>query len=107
MVNTTIIPEDTDLLVIALGWWNTVNTNQHSLLFRSEPSRKSLKEVKCWNIADLHDSLSPVITEHIYFLHASLGSYTTSRIWVFGKHLAVDLIKTNNNFQHAAKVFTK
>ena len=59
------------------------------------------------NINSLNDILGKTVCEHILFVHALLGSDTTSRIYGIGKPVSLKLIQENNfGFLQQAKVFS-
>ena len=83
---TTVIGEDTDLLVL-LCWH--ADPNSCSLIFKSE-RRKMLR---VWNIRWVQNVLGPHICNLLPFAHAIAGCDTTSRL--FGKDVALQKLSTD------------
>ena len=99
-IDTVLIGEDTDLLVLLLYHAKC----QHKKIFFMPESKKSSK-VRVWNIKESKEKLGTFMCKHILFLHAFLGTDTTSRIYGFGKAALMKKIKSNNTLQQAANVF--
>ena len=99
-IDTVLIGEDTDLLVLLLYHAKC----QHKKIFFMPESKKSSK-VRIWNIKESKEKLGTFMCKHILFLHAFLGTDTTSRIYGFGKAALMKKIKSNNTLQQAANVF--
>jgi hypothetical protein len=99
--DTSVIGEDTDLLII--------------LLFHAQPHKPNLyfvnkgknnKPNKCWNIKCIKNCFGESICQRLLFAHAFLGCDTTSRLYGVGKGVALKQLLTKNSmFLTAADVF--
>ena len=67
-------------------------------------SRKNSK-LRVLNIKEAKEKLGTYICKNILFLHALLGSDTTSRIYGFGKAAIMKKIKSNITLKQSAMVF--
>lgn len=100
--STTLIGEDTDLLVLLLYY---VEVPNKGLFFRSD--KMSLKSRKVYDISYLRDTLGDDICDQLLFLHAFTGCDSTSRIHGIGKKSVFQkLIKGNQILQSSATVFS-
>lgn len=83
---TTLIGEDTDLLVLLCMH---ADTTSFPLLFRSEGQQTSKKMRRIWNINWLKKELGPETCSLLPFVHAITGCDTTSRLFGVGKGAAL------------------
>ena len=85
---TTLIGEDTDLLVLLLHY---VKPHCKSLYFRSD---KTTGRAKVYNINYLRELIGNDTCSQLLFIHAMTGCDTTSRIFGVGKRvLFIRLLK--------------
>ena len=100
---TTLVGEDTDLLILLLHYSRTVNKDVY---FRSDV-RKQSKEDKFVNITQLKRRLGDEMCTELLFCHAYTGCDSTSRIFGIGKKLAFQkLIKSEPVIKSCAREFT-
>ena len=78
---TTLIGEDTDLLILLLYY---AETNNRGLYFRSDKS----KVPKVYDISEMKQVLGRDLCSQLLFIHAFTGCDTTSRIFGVGKKSA-------------------
>ena len=76
---------------------------RNNIFFIPEPRKNSSQRI--WNIKEAKETLGPHICKHILFLHAFLGSDTTSHIYGFGKNALMKKIKSSNRLMQAAEIF--
>ena len=88
-IDTGFVGNDTDLLVLLL---HHANHESKEIFFMPE-SRYS--KLRVWNIKEGKEKLGTYICKNILFLHALLGSDTTSRIYAVGKAAIMKKIKSN------------
>lgn len=100
---TTVIGEDTDLLVLLC--YHAKDTN-NTIYFRSEPKQNTQK-IKIWNITEARQKLGIYVCNILPFIHAFSGCDTTSRIFGLGKGTAMKKISTNMQLQDYTDVFCK
>ena len=81
---TTLVGEDTDLLILLLHYSRTDN---EVIYFRSD-ANKQLKERKVYNITLLKETLGKNLCDELLFIHAYSGCDSTSRIFGIGKKSA-------------------
>ena len=74
---TTLVGEDTDLLILLLHYSKTDN---EIIYFRSDPNKQS-REHKVYNINLLKESLGDDVCNELLFVHAYSGCDSTSRIF--------------------------
>ena len=99
-IDTVLIGEDTDLLVLLLYH---ANHQSKEIYFMPEPRKNS--KLRVWNIKEAKEKLGTYICKHILFLHAFLGSDTTSRIYGYGKGALMKKIRSNSTLKQSATVF--
>ena len=97
---TTVIGEDTDLLVLLLHHY-TADLNQ--MQFRSDS--KSTKSVKIWDIRATQTTLGTTLCQSLPLLHALTGCDTTSRIFGVGKPAVLKLFQKKPYFQELCEQF--
>jgi len=98
---TTLIGEDTDLLVLLLHY---VKPHCKSLNFRSD---KTKDDGKVYNINHLQNIIGNEICSQLLFIHAMTGCDTTSRIFSVGKRNAFHkLVKGDTVLRSCANAFT-
>lgn len=96
--STTLIGEDTDLLVLLLYH---ATTDCKDLYFRSDKGKANV-----YNIKVLKCVLSDDVCADLLFAHASSGCDTTSRIFGVGKKSGLQkIIKRESVFCNCAKIF--
>ena len=100
---TTLIGEDTDLLVLLCFH---ANPNSFDLYFRSEAKQTS-KKPRTWNIKVVKQALGQDTCYLLPFLHALTGCDTTSRLFGIGKGLALKKPKSNEDFKKQGEVFSR
>ena len=86
---TTLIGEDTDLLILLLYY---AGMNNRGVYFRSDKS----KAPKVYNISEMKQVLGSDLCSQLLFIHAFTGCDTTSRIFSVGQQTA---------FQKLAEVY--
>ncbi len=96
---TTLIGEDTDLLILLLYY---AGTNNRGLYFRSDKS----KATKVYNISEMKQVLGSDLCSQLLFIHAFTGCDTTSHIFSVGKQTAFQkLANGESTIQSCANVF--
>ena len=98
-IDTVLIGEDTDLLVLLL--YHT-NLEKKDIFFPPEPKQGSALRV--WNIKEAKEKLGPYKCKHILFLHAFLDSDTTSRVYGYGKSALMKKLN-NSKLMEAVETF--
>ena len=93
-VNTVLVGDDTDLLILLCYH---ANLDSHSIFFRPEP-KKGTKNPRVWDIKAVKKQLGHEICTHILFLHAVLGSDTTSRLHSIGKGNSLKKFQSSEHF---------
>jgi len=102
IVNTVLVGEDTDLLVLFLYH---ADMDSKELYFRPEP-KSNARNVRLWNIRKSKEKLGSSIFSKLLFIHAITGCDTTSRLYGIGK--ATSLLKIRRNeLSKIADVFMK
>ena len=101
---TTVVGEDTDLLVL-LGLY--VNVKSQPLFFKSEKKQTAKKNHKVWHINRVKSVMGPVLCLLLPFVHAVSGSDTTSRLYGVGKGAALRKLRSASAFKEAAYVFIR
>lgn len=100
--STTLIGEDTDLLVLLLYH---MKLDRKSVFFRSD--NKSRSQISVYNINKLKILLGPVLCSHLLFIHTFTGCDTTSRIFGVGKKpFFQKFIKGDKDLESCAVCFT-
>lgn len=100
--STTLISEDTDLLVLFLYH---MKPNRKSVFFRFD--NKSRSQIRVYNINKLKPLLGPVLCSHLLFIHAFTGCDTTSRVFGAGKKSYFQkFIKGDKDLESCAVCFT-
>ena len=100
---TTLIGEDTDLLVLLLYY---AHGESKGLYFRSDKS-KADGSVQVYDIKRLKEILGHDMCSRLIFIHAMTGSDTTSRIFGVGKKTAFQkLVKGDPVLRSCANAFT-
>ncbi|KAG1681449.1 hypothetical protein GQR58_011839 [Nymphon striatum] len=99
--STTLIGEDTDLLLLLLFYM--VETNCIELYFRSNKAKSNV-----YNIKVLQQILGNAACRDILFLHALTGCDATSRVFGIGKKSGFQrIIKKEKELIDSSKVFCK
>jgi len=97
--STTLIGEDTDLLVLLLYY---AQTNNRGLYFRSDKA----KVPKVYDISEMKRVLGRELCSQLLFVHAYTGCDTTSRIFGVGKKTVLQkLVKGESTIQTSANGF--
>lgn len=97
--STTLIGEDTDLLILLLYY---AGTDNRGLYYRSDKA----KATKVYNISEMKQVLGNDLCSQLLFVHAFTGCDTTSRIFSVGKHTAFQkLVDGEATIQSCANVF--
>jgi hypothetical protein len=86
---TTLIGEDTDLLLLLLYY---ADVNSHPLSFRSDKAKK----IRVFNILDIKRTMGPDLCACLLTLHAFTGCDSTSRIFSLGKKTAFGKMTKDN-----------
>jgi len=98
---TTLIGEDTDLLVLLL---HHATSENRGLYYRSD---RSTCRKRIYNITEMKDVLGEATCRRLLFLHAFTGCDATSRIFGIGKKGAFQkLVQNNKALIDAADAFT-
>jgi 5'-3' exonuclease len=98
--STTLIGEDTDLLILLLYHARTDNKD---LYFRSD---NQSKDVKVYYINRLKEILDDELCSQLLFIHAFTGCDTTSRVFGIGKKSAFQkLVKGDPTLKSCANTF--
>ena len=84
-INTFLVGEDTDLLVLL---WYHMNTDYHDIVFQSE-IKASLKNIKIWDIKRTKTIIGQELCKILPFVHATSVCDTTSRLFGEGKGQSV------------------
>jgi hypothetical protein len=96
-----LVGDDTDLLVLIC--YHAKNLS-HDLFWRPEPKKGQVE--KFLNIRCVREKLGEDVCENILFAHAILGCDTTSRVFGFGKGVALKLVKDSECFREQAALFS-
>ena len=97
--STTVIGEDTDLLVLLLFY---ADPDTRDLYFRSDKS----KDIKVYHINLIKKVLGSNLCSHMLFIHSFSGCDSTSRIFGLGKKAVFQrLVKGDSIIQTAADSF--
>ena len=100
--STTLIGEDTDLLIILLYY---ATSDGKQLYFRSDNHSRGIPKV--YNINSIKHVLGSELCTQLLFLHAFTGCDSTSRVYGLGKKLVFQkLIKGDPVLQTCANAFT-
>ena len=94
-VDTVLVGEDTDLLVLLL---HHVTSDHHNIFFSSGSGR-------IWDIQRTKSILGDEFCRSLLFLHAFTGCDTTSHPYSIGKRSAVSRFKTSYQLREAARSF--
>ena len=89
---TTVIGEDTDLLVLLCMH---ADTNQSDIIFRSET-----KKMRVWDIKKTKEVLDQESCRLLPVIHAVTGCDTTSRVFGIGKSAAIKKAKKPSFTRH-------
>lgn len=100
-VNTVLVGEDTDLLVLLL---HHADKDGKELYFRPEP-KENAKNVRLWNIKTSKEKLGSCICSKLLFVHAITGCDTTSRLYGIGKTTSLSKIQRSDELSKIADVF--
>ncbi|KAG1710392.1 hypothetical protein GQR58_002674 [Nymphon striatum] len=101
-LNTTVlVGDDTDLLILLCHHFKS---GRFDLYFQPEPKVNSKKN-RTWNIKLVKQDLGDAICDGILFIHAILGSDTTSHVHGFGKGASLKKFTTSKQFQNQASIF--
>ena len=95
-VDTVLVGEDTDLLVLLL---HHVKDTHNNITFTSFGCRM-------WNIKKAKSLLGQETSNHLLFLHALTGCDTTSSPYSIGKKTALAKFKNNLELREASQIFT-
>ena len=99
---TTLVGEDTDLLILLLHYSRTDN---EIIYFRSDANKQS-NEHKVYNINLLKETLGDNVCNELLFVHAYSGCDSTSRIFGIGKKSAFrKLVKSDPVMKSCASAF--
>jgi len=98
---TTVIGEDTDLLVLLC--YHSKDTS-NKIYFKSEPKQNTTK-IKIWDITETRRKLGLSVCNILPFVHAFSGCDTTSRIFGLDKGTVLKKISANMQLQDHAAVF--
>jgi len=99
---TTLVGEDTDLLILLLHYSRTDN---EIIYFRSDANKQS-KEHRVYNITLLKETLGDDVCNELLFVHAFSRCDSTSRIFGIGKKSALQkLVKSDPVVKYCASAF--
>ena len=103
---TTLVGEDTDLLILLLHYTRTDN---ETLYFRSDTNKQSKDHKdKVYNINLLKETVGDDVCNELLFLHAYTGCDSTSRIFDIGKKSAFQkLVKPDPAMKSCASAFIR
>ncbi|KAK6167145.1 hypothetical protein SNE40_021242 [Patella caerulea] len=100
--STTVIGEDTDLLVLLL-YHLKHPVDSEKLYFRTD---KEAKHIKVYDIALIKQIMGERVCKRLLFLHAFTGCDTTSRIFRIGKSTAFSRLMKSIKLGKSADLFT-
>ena len=98
---TTVIGEDTDLLILLCYHANYVSP--FSLHFQSDKQGEKHKQ---WNIHWTQNALGSNICSSLLFVHAIAGCDTTSRLFGIVKAIPLRKLMNDQAFRDVAELFT-
>ena len=101
-VNTVVIGEDTDLLVLLCYH---VDSMKHEVYFQPDFRPKRGKGKKIWDVKKTRQLLGFEVCNVLPFLHALTGCDTTSKIHGIGKASALKVVCTKQDFRDIAFKF--
>lgn len=101
---TTLIGEDTDLLVLLCM---QPNQTAFPLLFRSEGRQISKKMNRIWDINMVKKKLGLDTCELLPVIHAITGCDTTSRMFGIGKEAVLRKVISDSDMKEYANVFLR
>ncbi|CAH3133198.1 unnamed protein product [Porites lobata] len=101
---TTVVGEDTDLLVLLCLH---ADVKSQPLFLKSEKKQTAKKNHKVWHINRLKSVMGPELCLLLPFVYAVSGSDTTSRLYGVGKGAALRKLRSDSAFKEAAYVFTR
>ncbi|KAG1663714.1 ERO1-like protein beta [Nymphon striatum] len=99
---TILVGDDTDLLVLLCYH---VKDDSDNIFFRPEPKAGTKKSPRCWDIKALQRILGRNVCNYLLLAHAMLGCDTTSRVFGFGKGVAIKHMRNDTDFKSHADVF--
>jgi hypothetical protein len=102
--DTVLVGDDTDLLVLLCS---EASDTTYDIFFRPEPKLNSKRLPRCWNIKVVQGILGENMCDNLLFAHAILGCDTTSRVFGFGKPVALKKLKSSAFFQLQAVMFKR
>lgn len=98
--STTLVGEDTDLLVLLL--YHVVVSKCTELYFRSDKAKSS-----AYNIKVIKQVLGEAACNDLLFLHAFTGCDSTSRVFGIGKKSVFQrIVKKDKGFKNCSKAFS-
>ena len=100
-IDTVLVGDDTDLLILLL---HHAKPKMKDVFFI--PKAKKNSQQRIWNIKETKEKLGQFICKHLLFLHAFLGSDTTSRVYGIGKSALMKKIQSHNKLREAAEKFS-
>ena len=100
-INTVLVGEDTDLLVLLCYH---MNTDYHNIVFQSE-MKVSLKKIRIWDIKKTKTVIGQELCKILPFVHAISGCDTTSRLFGVGKGQNVKKASNDIYFKECADKF--
>ena len=95
-LNTVVVGEDTDLLILLLHHANMDSKELYQ-------SRSKTQKVRLWNIKASKEKLGSCICSKLLFIHAITGCDTTSRLYGIGKTLSK--VQCSDEFTKISEVF--
>jgi hypothetical protein len=93
---TTVIGEDTDLLILLIHYSHLLQMTHCPIFFKSD---KQKTNTKSWVIKHVVENLGPSVCAAILPIHAFLGCDTTSRVYSIGKAAALSKCNKNEAFK--------
>ena len=97
----SLVGDDTDLLVLLL---HHARSKENDIIITPH---KNSKKSRNWSIVNAISQLPSHISENIFFIHALLGTDTTSRIQGMGKGIGLKKIQQSSDFLSLAQTFQK
>ena len=104
-INTTVIGDDTDLLVLLL--YHTRNIKSFDIFFHPEPKQFARKKPITVSIHSAVRKLGIKLCENILFIHALLGCDTIFSVLGIGKGASLTAYNQSRYFREQAHVFAK
>jgi len=99
-MSTLVVGDDTDLLALLCYH---ARLDKFYVYFRPEP-KKGKGISKNYDIKEIKETLGTDVCGFVLFVHAKLGCDTTSRLFGFGKAVALKKMRSNKAFQRSMEI---